>query len=52
MIPKAALVNGPTNAIQNSDFALSGFFSIWETPPKAKSVISRTGMPCDFASSK
>ena len=37
------LVSGPTNAIQNSTFALSGFFSICETPPRAKRVISFTG---------
>ena len=47
--PIAALVSGPTNAIQNSTFALRGFFSICETPPKAKSVISFTGRPFDVA---
>ena len=31
--PMAALVSGPTKAIQNSVLALAGFFSIWETPP-------------------
>ena len=41
--PITALVSGPTNAIQNSTFALNGFFSICETPPRAKSVISFTG---------
>jgi hypothetical protein len=41
--PMIALVSGPTNAIQNSTFALNGFFSICETPPRAKSVISFTG---------
>ena len=41
--PITALVSGPTNAIQNSTFALTGFFSICETPPRANSVISFTG---------
>ena len=47
-----ALVNGPTNAIQNSIFALVGSFSICETPPSANNVISRTGSPCDFATTE
>ena len=47
--PITALVRGPTNAIQNSIFALVGFFSICETPPSANSVISFTGRLLDVA---
>ena len=50
--PMTALVSGPTNAIQNSTFALSGFFSICETPPSAKRVISFTGSLFDVATSE
>ena len=50
--PMPALVNGPTNAIQNSIFALVGSFSICETPPSANNVISRTGSPLDFATTE
>src|SRR5260370_7918254 len=50
--PMTALVSGPTNAIQNSTFALVGFFSICETPPRAKSVISFTGRLLDVATSE
>ena len=50
--PMTALVSGPTNAIQNSTFALSGFFSICETPPRAKSVISFTGRSFDVATKR
>src|SRR5262249_43227668 len=45
--PMHALVNGPTEAIQNSTFALAASFSIWEAPPRANSVISQTGTPQD-----
>src|SRR5665213_842297 len=47
--PITALVKGPTSAIQNSTFALAGFFSICETPPSAKRVISLTGSLFDVA---
>ncbi len=50
--PIQALVNGPTNAIQNSVFALVGSCSICETPPSANKVTSRTGSPCDFATTE
>ncbi len=48
-IPIAILVIGPIMPIQNSDFASAASFSICATPPKAKSVIARTGIPRSFA---
>src|SRR5215471_21732766 len=47
--PMTALVIGPTIAIQNSDFASTDSFSIFATPPSAKSVIDFTGIPRAFA---
>src|SRR5262249_15371197 len=47
--PITALVIGPTIAIQNSDFASTDSFSIFATPPSAKSVIDFTGIPRAFA---
>ena len=52
MMPMQALVSGPTNAIRNSLFALGGLPRIWDTPPSAKSVISRTGTPYDLITSE
>src|SRR5215510_14260465 len=50
--PNKILVMGPTTAIRNSAFGVAGSRSIFETPPKRKSVIRRTGNPCALATSE
>ena len=43
--PSAMLVIGPTIAVRNSARAEGGSRSMFETPPKRKSVMLRTRMP-------
>ena len=43
--PMTALENGPTMPTRNSVLASSGSFSIWATPPNAKSVIALVVSP-------
>ena len=45
MMPRAKLVGGPTMAILNSSFGLSGSVVGDETPPKMKSVMLATERP-------
>ncbi len=45
----ARLTSGPAAAMTSSWKGVSGFFSIRETPPIGRSVMSRTPMPKAFA---
>ena len=43
--PRTRLTSGPTMAMSSSTFGESGSRSMFDTPPKRKSVMLRTGMP-------
>ena len=51
LLPACGDCNSPTNKA-NKPVHASGVFSIWETPPRAKSVISFTGRPFDEATNE
>ena len=43
--PMPMLAIGPTIAMRSSAWGVGGSFSMFETPPKRWSVMSRTGIP-------